>query len=533
MRYSLVFLALLVFTLNSRAQLLMDNFDGNSTIAFWYPDNCLMNTAFQNPYPDAMNPSATVLRYHDVGGQYANIGFNSISRMHLANNTPFSFKIYVPSSGITGNQPNQVSLKLQNANLAQPWTTQTEIIKPIVLDQWQVVTFDFLTDQFIHYDNSVPHPSQRLDFNRVVIQVNGENNNDQVLAFIDDFNFLGTNIEPIVYDYLVWSDEFNNNGALDSDKWFHQTFLPNGNSWFNNEVQHYTNRIQNSYVENGFMHIVARKETFTNQGVTKEYTSARLNSKFAFTNGRVEVRAKMPIGVGTWPAIWTLGKNINEPGAYWSTQGFGQVSWPACGEIDIMEHWGSNQNFVQSAMHTPSSFGATVNHGGRIIPTVSDSFHIYVLDWYPNKMVFSVDGIEHYTYQPNVQNAATWPFTQDQYLLLNIAIEPSIAPNFTSSEMIVDYVRVYQLNTLGLSEEELQPIWRVFPNPASHVLNLEIKDNMLGSSVQIFDAQGRIVDQFTVQFTAQTYDISSWQSGVYFARLTSSDRTEVLKFIKE
>ena len=91
------------------------------------------------------------------------------------------------------------------------------------------------------------------------------------------------------------------------------------------------------------------KETYNNQGQTKQYTSARLNSKFAFKYGKIVCRAKLPTGIGTWPAIWTLGKNIDENGAYWDNLGFGTKSWPACGEIDIMEHWGSNQNYVQSA----------------------------------------------------------------------------------------------------------------------------------------------------------------------------------------
>jgi beta-glucanase (GH16 family) len=533
MRLKVVLLFVGLFVFDSHAQVLNDNFEGQSSIDFWYSDNSLMNISYPNPFPTGMNSSTHVLRYQDLGGQYANIGFNSISRMQITSNTPFSFKIYVPSSGLTGNQTNQVSLKLQNANLGEPWTTQSEIIKPIVLNQWQTVTFNFMSDPVLNYDNSVPNPSQRVDLNRVVIQVNGENNNNHVLAYIDDFNFSGTNVEPIVYDYLVWSDEFDTDGALNAQKWFHQTILPNGNSWYNDEVQHYTNRIQNSFVEDGFMHIVARKENFTNQGVTKAFTSARLNSKFAFKNGRVEVRAKMPSGVGTWPAIWTLGKNINENGAYWFTQGFGSVSWPACGEIDIMEHWGNNQNYVQSALHTPSSFGATVNHGGRIIPTVSDSFHIYVLDWYPNKIVFSVDGIEHYTYQPSVQNAATWPFNLEQYLILNIAIQPSISSNFTSSSMIVDYLKVYQRNTLEIPNEEVTTNWRIYPNPSKDELTIELDESMFDSTVEFIDIQGRVVDQVMIQFGNLTKDISNWQSGVYFARIAGSNTAKVLKLIKE
>ncbi|MFZ4670831.1 MAG: glycoside hydrolase family 16 protein [Flavobacterium sp.] len=245
------------------------------------------------------------------------------------------------------------------------------------------------------------------------------------------------------FSTLVWSDEFNGTGAVSATNWHHQTQLPNGGGWYNGEAQHYTNRQVNSNVSSGTLKIVAKKETFTDQGQTKQYTSARLNSKFAFTYGRVEVRAKLATGAGTWPAIWTLGKNIIEPGAYW-TSTYGTTNWPACGEIDIMEHWGVNQNYVQSAMHTPSSYGSTVNHGGQTIATASSDFHIYTLEWTSQKMVFSVDGIVHYTYNPSIKDASTWPFDTPQYILLNVAMQPAIDPSFTQSAMEVDYVRVYQ-----------------------------------------------------------------------------------------
>ena len=243
--------------------------------------------------------------------------------------------------------------------------------------------------------------------------------------------------------------------AIDSEKWFHQTRLPDGNGWYNSEIQHYTNRIENSYVSDGTLKIVAIRESFTDQNRTKQFTSARLNSKYAFTYGRVDVRAKLPQGSGTWPAIWTLGKNITENGGYWQTQGFGTVGWPASGEIDIMEHWGKNQNYISSALHTPSSHGGTVNVDGQYIDTVSTEFHVYSLDWNADRMIFSVDGVEHYTYAPNDKNSATWPFDADQYLLLNFAIEPSIASSFNEGEMEVDYVRVYAPN----ASSSANPIW--------------------------------------------------------------------------
>ena len=201
---------------------------------------------------------------------------------------------------------------------------------------------------------------------------------------------------------------------------------------------------------------MAIKEPFTDQNVTKQYTSARLNSKYAFTYGRVEVRAKLPSGGGTWPAIWTLGKNISETGAYWQTQGFGTTSWPACGEIDIMEHWGDNQNYVQSAMHTPSSHGGTVNHGGQNISTASTAFHVYSMEWSEDEIIFAVDGVEHYRYDPANKNADTWPFDAPQYLLMNFAIESDIAASFSEAQMEVDYVRIYDIDADPSTDD---PLW--------------------------------------------------------------------------
>ena len=234
---------------------------------------------------------------------------------------------------------------------------------------------------------------------------------------------------------------------VDESKWFHQTVLPNGNSWHNQEQQHYTNRIDNAYVSDGLLKIKAKKESFKDQGVVKQYTSARLNSKFAFTYGRVEVRAKLPKGHGTWPAIWMLSKNISEAGAYFETLGFGNQPWPDCGEIDILEHWGKKQNHAQSAVHTRSSFGNTINLGGQRVPTISSEFHIYTLDWTAEKLVFSVDGKQHYTYNPTIKNQATWPFDTPQYVLLNFAIEKVIDADFTQATFDIDYVRIY--NTTG------------------------------------------------------------------------------------
>ncbi|MDN3677276.1 family 16 glycosylhydrolase [Flavobacterium paronense] len=256
----------------------------------------------------------------------------------------------------------------------------------------------------------------------------------------------------VVYNNLVWSDEFDTNGPINSNNWFQQTQLPSGGSWFSNEVQHYTNRIQNSYVNGGFLNIVAIKENFTDQGYTKEYTSARLNSKFAFKYGRVDVRAKVPIDAGTWPAIWMLGKNINEDGAFFDAT-YGTTNWPACGEIDIMEHGifpSQPVNYIQGTLHTPSSFGNSMNNGGTIASDLQNNYHIYSMNWSPFQISFLLDNVVYYTYNPAIKNTSTWPFDAEQYLLLNVAMggtAGTISPSFTQAAMNIDYVRVYQ-NTL-------------------------------------------------------------------------------------
>ncbi len=329
---------------------------------------------------------------------------------------------------------------------------------------------------------------------------------------------------------LVWSDEFDYNGPIDSEKWHHQTLLPNGQSWYNGEIQHYTNRVENSFVSDGTLKVMAIRENFTQQGVTKEFTSARLNSKFAFTYGRVEVRARLPFGVGTWPAIWTLGQNITEPGGYFYSE-FGNTSWPSCGEIDIMEHWGTNQNYISSATHTPSSYGGTVNVGGRYVDNVSYEFHIYMLEWSETRLIFSVDNQVHYIYQPTEQNMETWPFDLNQYILLNVAILPEIIPTgFTQDAMEIDYVRVYQnnLNTEQANQED----FRIYPNPSTETLNIHgVKDGPV--FFRISNGLGQILREGTLRQSKGLIDIRDLTAGAYILELTSGQNRHYARIIKK
>lgn len=420
-----------------------DSFEGNGTITTWYADQCTLQRPFANPMPGTVNPSANVLRYHDQGGQYANVRFDIPGNFPLNLHSRFRLKVYIPSNGMTGNQTPRIALKLQNNGLAAPWSTQCEIIQPLGLNQWQEVIFDFRRDPWINLSSASVPPLQRNDFNRVVLQINGENNNDHVLAYLDDFVYdtLGyTNASNV----LVWSDEFETSGAIDSNKWFAQTLFPNGNSWYNNEIQHYTNLTSNAHINNGALNIVARRQNHTQQGITKAFTSARLNSKFSFRYGRIECRARIPMSAGTWPAIWMLGRNVQEPGAFWEQQGYASSGWPACGEIDIMEHWGSNPEIIHSSVHTPSSFGATINTATRRIPGAGQQFQIYSLDWQPNKLTFAINGQTLYTYQPSPRTSSNWPFDAPQYLLLNVAMLNGFSSQFQADSLQIDYIRIYQ-----------------------------------------------------------------------------------------
>jgi len=541
-RLSLYFFLIITALITSfqslaQTQTLQDDFEGNGSINAWATDDCLLELGTANPSPGSQNPSAKVLRYYDVGGQYANIRFDIPLDFDLSANHTFTLKIFVPSSGITGNQANQVSLKLQDGTITEPWTSQSEIIKPIVLNQWQVVSFNFQQDTWLNFNPNSGPPIQRTDFNRVLIQINGENNNNQVLAFIDDFSFDGSVAYEPNYNNLVWADEFEGNGAIDAGRWFHQTQLPAGGSWFNDEIQHYTNRTENASVSNGTLKITARRETFTNQGQTKQFTSARLNSKFAFTYGKVEFSAKIPSAVGTWPALWLLGKNINEQGAYWQTQGFGNKSWPACGEIDVLEHWGNNPNYVQSAIHTPSSFGATVNYGGKYLSTAFSEFHTYSLEWYPSRLIFKVDGITHYIYSPEVKNAETWPFNLDQYLILNLAIQPNIVSNFNQGVLELDFVRIFRGSPTStksvFKEREIQ----IFPNPANSKVRLNLSENLNEEvTIQVQSPDGRQSlnwRQMAHGNSIELQDLSSLPSGLYIGFLATRNGRLPFKFVKE
>ena len=242
---------------------------------------------------------------------------------------------------------------------------------------------------------------------------------------------------------LTWSDEFDGpkGSPADSSKW---SFDIGGNGWGNNELETYTSRIANSYVENGRLVIKALKETFTGPDrITRNYTSARLltKNKFSQTYGRFEGRIKVPYGQGIWPAFWMLGDNIATAG------------WPNCGEIDIMENIGKEPSIAHGTLHGPGYSGGSGISAAYTLPKgqkFSNDFHTFAVEWEPNVMRFYVDAKLYSTRTPADLPAGTkWVFDQPFFIILNVAVggtwpgNPDATTVFPQ-QMLVDYVRVYQ-----------------------------------------------------------------------------------------
>ena len=248
---------------------------------------------------------------------------------------------------------------------------------------------------------------------------------------------------------LVWSDEFDTPGLPDPTKWKYDTFR-NKDGWFNNEKQYYAaERLENSRVEDGRLIIEARKEDLGPEGFAdwggQDYSSARLitQGQGDWTYGFFEIRAKLPCGVGTWPAIWMLPSDPD-------------VKWPAGGEIDIMEHVGFEPGVIHHSLHTTAfNFSrGTQKTSQHELTTACDKMHKYQLLWAPKLMMFAVDDQPKFLFQKESEKKARWPFDKPQHLLLNVAVggtwggQKGVDPAVFPARMEVDYVRVYQPKAL-------------------------------------------------------------------------------------
>ena len=282
--------------------------------------------------------------------------------------------------------------------------------------------------------------------------------NDTTLSNSGNYNNTTPNNPTQSYTFnneLVWSDEFDQDGPVSQDKWNVETIPPNNGSWWNGELQFYTDKEDNIRVEEGLLKITAKYESYEG----KNYTSARINTqdKFEFIYGRVEMRAKLPNWEGMWPAFWLLGANIDE------------IGWPNCGELDILEHGdyvkdstSNDPGLISSVVHYgPQDYSRqTTNVPGKIffdtgqarfirsekiIEKPFEEYHTYSMQWSPDKIQFFIDEELHLEFPMQSQHS---PFDKPFFLLLNLAVgghwtDGYVASGFTEATYKIDYVRVY------------------------------------------------------------------------------------------
>lgn len=311
---------------------------------------------------------------------------------------------------------------------------------------------------------------------------------------------------------LNWSDEFNGT-QIDPTKWVHEI---GGHGWGNNELQYYTSSSANSFLGGGYLHIKAIKEQLNGNA----YTSARLITKglYSLKYGKIEAKIKLPMGIGSWPAFWMLGDNISS------------VSWPACGEIDIMEHIG-NEGVIHGTIHYDS-----LGHKGQGASYSTDvtQWHVYGLEWSTEKLTWYLDGVKFF--ETSIQSAGRTEFQESFYFLLNLAIGGSWpgSPNATTvfpMEMLVDFVRVYK-KAVAETDELTEDDFSISPNPAYNELTITNNTNE-PLTYRIFTTDGKEV--FVAASAAETalIDLSFLTEGTYTIQLTSQkQQTTTKRFIK-
>ncbi len=234
---------------------------------------------------------------------------------------------------------------------------------------------------------------------------------------------------------LVFEEKFNQSKQLYPKLWNYAI----GEKWSNNEKQCYTDAKENLFIKDNQLHIIA---TLSNESPCK-YKSARINTlnKKHFQYGKFVIRAKMPNGKGSWPAIWFLGTSLKEH----------HVRWPLCGEIDLVEFAGNKPGSISSAIHTETYNHKINTHKGKRIslPTASDEFHDYELLWTKSSLIFSIDGKSYMTIEKQeIDTEKEWPFDQPYFLIINLAVGGwyggEIDDKTFPFELIIDSIKAYQ-----------------------------------------------------------------------------------------
>jgi len=337
---------------------------------------------------------------------------------------------------------------------------------------------------------------------------------------------------------LVWADEFNAT-SINSAKWGYDT---GGDGWGNGEAQYYTNNANNSFIEDGKLVIKAMIQNFGGSS----YTSARLvtRNKGDWTYGKVVVRAKLPGGAGTWPAIWMLPTD-------WLYGG-----WPNSGEIDVMESVGFAPDIIHGTAHTGDYnwLNGTLPPGGSAtIPTATSAFHDYTIEWDEDYLKWYVDDVNYFTFlNDQTNNSATWPFDKRFHLLLNVAIggtwggQQGIDNNIFPVRMEVDYVRVYESSYILSNETEKTPdsyqLHPNYPNPFNPITtiryDLPAQSNV---TLTVYDLMGREVSRLVnttqvagshaIRWNATDKQGNSVENGSYLYKIQAGEFSQTGKML--
>lgn len=322
---------------------------------------------------------------------------------------------------------------------------------------------------------------------------------------------------------LVWSDEFSGT-TLDASNWTRET---GGSGWGNNELQYYTDRVVNAFVDSGYLTIRAYQETFGG----RNYTSARLKTqgKRFFKYGKIEARIKLPYGQGIWPAFWMLGESIST------------VGWPACGELDIMEMIGGGpgrDNTVHGTAHWDNN-GHQSYGQSYTLPSgnFSDDFHVFAIEWDATQIKWFMDGINFVTM--NITPAYLTELRENSFIILNLAVggnwpgNPNASTVFPQS-MVVDYVRVYKDTTGQASINMLNPpTGSVFTPGQTIELTAGVTTGSAVRKVEFFQGDAKIGETNVSPYSMNWRDV---QPGCYSVKaavttvsntVTYSDAVEV------
>ena len=464
-----------------------------------------------NPYFDSENPSSKVGRMIKGAGQnWAGAYLTLGSSMDFLNNDAFSIKVH--SSKLN----TKLLLKVENSsNSTINYEKEVTMTK---YNEWETLTFDFSQIPYENYDRIV------LIFD---IGVTG-NGSSSFTYYVDDITLYSLNgpTEPCDSNLtgnvpsgsnyvLVWADEFTEDGELCYENWTYD--LGTGSQgWGNFEAQSYTNNSENVRKENGILRITAIKSG-------NSYTSARIKTKnlFDFTYGRIEISAKLPSTAGTWPAVWLLGSNINE------------VSWPQCGEIDIIEQFSNKQENISTAhwySDGNAQYGLSVNNS-----TLTSSFNTFRLDWTPTSLKAYLNDSQYWVMSTN----NTMPFFDNFFLIANLALggnkgAGNIDPNFTEDSLEIDYIRVYQ-NSTGtvLSSEIISGNKNIisYYNSNGEWFFISTFDEI--NDILIYDISGKLIKKSNVEGKIAKINSNNIQNGLHFIQLSGNFGIQTIKILNK